>query len=689
MRVPVDWLRQYVETPVTVDEISHALTMSGLEIEGAEAFGGDVVLEVNVTPNRPDCLSVFGVARDLAAILALPLKPPVVDIADITDIADAGDPAPVAIEIADPGLCHRYTARVIRGVTVGPSPSWLKSRLEAVGIRPINNIVDVTNYVLMELGHPLHAFDLARIRGGKIVVKLAEDGEFFTTLDSVERKLSGDMLTIRDGEGAIALAGVMGGRNSEVSPQTRDILLESAWFFPPSIRKTSRVLGLRSESSYRFERGTDIEGLAFALDRAAAMIAELAGGQISGGMIDAYPSKYAPPSISLAVEKVGQILGVEVPAPEMVSILRRLGMDVEENYGAIAVRPPSFRRDISRDIDLIEEIARINGYDKIVSKMPTGVVPMPVINRGREIRRRVGSTLRSAGFSEAVNFSFMNPAHLDVLGFAADDERRSIVTLANPLRAEESALRTTLVPALLSNLAWNLNRGSDGLKLYEISKVFINIGDDVLPDEHVRIAAVLTPSAAKRLYPIPAAGFYELKGALEAILRELRISAVFVPSGAESYFETGRSAEILVGGRRAGFIGEIRREVLAKFDISADSYVFELYADVVIESAPASIKYSKLPKFPPVDRDMALLAPLEMQSQRIIDAVVGFGSETIASIRVFDVYQGKGIPDGKKSIAYSVRYQATNRTLTDDEVDAAHSSLIDHLKKTLGVELRG
>ncbi|MBI5140599.1 MAG: phenylalanine--tRNA ligase subunit beta [Nitrospirae bacterium] len=684
MRVPVEWLREYVETPATVDEISRALTMAGLEIEGAEAVGGgDTVLEVNVTPNRSDCLSVFGVARDLAAILALPLKPPVVEI------TDTNDPAPVAIEIADPGLCHRYTARMIRGVTVGPSPSWLKRRLEAVGIRPINNIVDITNYVLMELGHPLHAFDLARIRGGKIVVKLAEDGEAFTTLDNVQRKLSGDMLTIRDGEGAVALAGVMGGQNSEVSPQTHDILLESAWFFPPSIRKTSRVLGLRSESSYRFERGTDIVGLAFALDRAAAMIAELAGGAVSGAKIDAYPSKYEPPSISLAVEKVGRILGVEVSAPEMVSILRRLGMNVEEGYGAINVRPPSFRRDIARDIDLIEEIARINGYDKIISKMPSGVVPMPVMNRGREILQRVGQTLRSAGFSEAVNFSFMNPAHLDVLGFADGDQRRNIVTLANPLRAEESALRTTLVPALFANLAWNLNRGSDGLKLYEISKVFINIGDDVLPDEHVRIAAVLTPSAAKRLYPVPAAGFYELKGALEAILRELRINATFAASDSERYLEAGRSAEILIGGRSAGFIGEIRREVLEKFEISADSYVFELYADVVIESAPVSIKYAKLPKFPPVDRDMALLAPLNTQSQQIIDAVLGFGNAIIKSVRVFDVYQGKGIPDGKKSVAFSVRYQAADRTLTDDEVDAAHSSLIGHLQHTLGVELRG
>jgi len=686
MRVPVDWLRQYVETPATVDEISRALTMAGLEIEGVEALGGGVVLEVNVTPNRPDCLSVFGVARDLAAIVGLPLKPPVVDI------TDNNDAAPVTIEIADQGLCHRYTARVIRGVTIGPSPDWLKSRLEAVGIRPINNIVDVTNYVLMELGHPLHAFDLARIRGGKIVVKLADDGEAFTTLDNVERKLSGDMLTIRDAEGPIALAGVMGGRNSEVSTGTRDILLESAWFFPPSIRKTSRVLGLRSESSYRFERGTDIEGLAFALDRAAAMIAELAGGQVAGGKIDDYPSKYEPPSISLAVEKAGRILGVEVPAPEMVSILRRLGMDVEENYGALTARPPSFRRDIVRDIDLIEEIARIHGYDKIVSKMPSGVVPMPPVNRGREILRRVGQTLRSAGFSEAVNFSFMNPAHMDFMGFAADDERRNTVLLANPLRAEESALRTTLVPALLSNLAWNLNRGSDGLKLYEISKVFVNIGDNVLPDEHIRIAAVLTPSAAKRLYPVPAQGFYELKGALEAIMRELRIDrigAAFVESTAEPYLEAGRAAEILIGGRRAGFIGEIRREVLAKFDISADSYVFELYADVVIESAPASIKYAKLPKFPPVDRDMALLAPLNMQSQQIIDAATGLSNSIVESIRVFDVYQGKGIPDGRKSIAYSVRYQAMDRTLTDSEVDAAHSALIGHLQKTLGVELRG
>ncbi len=694
MLVSVNWLKDFIDPGLSLDELCHELTMAGLEVEGLEVVesdksGEDAVIEINVTPNRPDWLSVFGVARELAAILKnKPLTTPEVDI------RESDKPNEVIVEVAASALCPRYAARVIRGVRVAPSPDWLASRLKTLGIRPINNVVDITNYVLMELGHPLHAFDLSKISEGRILIDVAREGEKFTTLDGTEQCLSAEMLTIRDAAGPVALAGIMGGLDSEVREDTTDVFLESAYFDPVSVRKTSKNLGLRSESSYRFERGTDIEGLITALDRAASLIVQEAGGEICSGKIDIYPQKYTPPKIRLTTKKTNRVLGLNLSTTEIEAIIKRLRFEVYIDKEALIVTPPTYRRDIIRDIDLIEDVARLYGYNNIPVKLPEAIISSGGINKRRNLIYTIKALLRKAGFSEAINYSFMNPIHLDALGIDEKDKRRTaVINLLNPLRAEESVLRTTLIPALLENLSRNLNRGSSGLRLFELSKIFIhNQGsqEQQLVKERLHLAAILSPETAKTFYQPQAAGFYELKGVLEAVFHDLKITdTAFAASDSEKFLQPGQAAEIIISGKTIGFIGRIAPGTLESFGIHAETYIFELDADRLLESINnEEVRFKWLLRFPHVDRDMALLASVDLPSEKIIKAVKDFSSELITHVSIFDMYQGKGIPEGRKSLAYSVRYQSADRTLTVAEVDSIHLALIDHVTNSLGVELR-
>jgi len=595
------------------------------------------------------------------------------------------------VEVKASALCPRYAARVIKGVRVAPSPDWLASRLKTLGIRPINNVVDITNYVLMELGNPLHAFDLSKISEGRILVDVAREGEKFTTLDGTEHCLSAEMLTIRDAAGPVALAGIMGGLDSEVTEDTTAVFLESAYFDPVSVRKTSKNLGLRSESSYRFERGTDIEGLITALDRAASLIVQEAGGEICSGKIDIYPQKYTPPKIRLTTKKTNRILGLNLSTTEIEAIIKRLRFEVYMDKEALIVTPPTYRRDIIRDIDIIEDVARLYGYNNIPIKLPEAIISSGGINKRRNLIYIIKSLLRKAGFSEAINYSFMNPIHLDALGINEKDDRRTaIINLLNPLRTEESVLRTTLIPALLENLSRNLNRGSSGLRLFELSKIFIRTQKQQLVKERLHLAAVLSPETAKTFYQPQATGFYELKGVLEAVFHDLKITdTAFAASDSEKFLQPGQAAEIIISGKTIGFIGRIAPGTLKSFGIHAETYIFELDADLLLESINnEEIRFKRLLRFPHVDRDMALLAPVDLPSEKIIKAVKDFSSELITHVSIFDMYQGKGIPEGRKSLAYSVRYQSADRTLTVAEVDSIHLALIDHVKNSLGVELR-
>ena len=702
MKVSLNWLREFVDFSLSPRELASVFTMSGLEVEGMEDYKGDTMFDINVTPNRPDCLSIIGIARELSAILETPLKHKTITLKETEKKCPA-------IKIIDADLCLRYSARVIRDVNVGLSPSWITERLLAHGIRPVNNIVDITNYVLLEMGHPLHAFDMEKLSGDTIRIARAGKIDKFTTLDEIDRSISPSMLLIWDSLQPIAIAGVMGGLNTAVSSSTKNVLLESAYFDPISIRRTSRQLNLKTESSYRFERGTDIEGLILALDRAAQLITEVAGGPETTGSVrvDEYPKPFIQLEVSIKIEAVQRILGIKVDREKIRAILSSLGMDVKPMNGGFVVTPPTYRRDLLREIDLIEDVARIYGYDKILATLPQTTMIPGGESQQRKLIKRVRESLRKSGYSEAINYSFMNPASLDILRFSPQDHRRNFLRLRNPLRKEEEALRTTLVPSLLSNLQWNTSRGIKSLKLFEVSRAFSPIKKDVLPEEITLLSAVCLKDRGPSLYPSKQDGFYDLKGALEALFIDLKINYSFIPSNPpahpfgkrgilkesrgdykEPYLHPGKSCMIKIEDEAVGFLGSLHPDISDALDIRGDISLFELNLDKLLFITQTKITYQSIPKYPYVERDMAIVVPEDITSNEVELAIKAFPSEIIESVSLFDVYTGKPIPEGGKSLAFSIRYRAKDRTLTDDEVDALHLSILENLKKAVRAELR-
>jgi len=646
----------------------------------------DWTMELNVTPNRPDCLSMVGVAREVAALTRGAL------LAPETSVRETGESIKglIAIEIEDASLCPRYAGRVIKGVKVGPSPFWLKRRLQSVGVRSINNIVDVTNYVLMEMGHPLHAFDYARLEDNRIIVRTAADGELFTTLDGVERKLSSGMLLICDGKRPVALAGVMGGQNSEVTESTVDIFLESAYFSPSSIRRTSKSVGLHTEASHRFERGTDPEGLIAALDRAARLIEDVAGGKVATGRADEYPARISMPAVSVRTDRVNALLGTELAKEEVADILRRLQIAVaEKSKGAMLATPPTFRPDLTREADMVEEVARIYGYGKIKSSLPAAsIIPRAALGT-RESSAAVRRSLIGAGYSEVINYSFVNPADLAKFGLPDEDPRRRFTTIRNPLTEEQSVMRTMLLPSLMANLAWNRSRGVRELKIFEISKVFLSEGPG-LPDEQLRVAGLVLGSRTGMLWDGSngQVDFFDVKGAVETVLSSLRVGGASYRAADEPFMHPGKSAFVMVGGRQAGHVGQLHPDVTAAYDIAADVYVFELNLQELLDVQVPTPKFVPLPRFPAVERDLAVIVKDEESSYTVQKAIEALKIELIEDIRLFDCYQGRQIPEGMKSMAYTLTYRSANRTLTDDEVNEVHGKVIAALRERLGAEIR-
>jgi phenylalanyl-tRNA synthetase beta chain len=684
MKVSYNWLKEFVDFKLSPEDLAHKLTMTGLEVEEIEKLDDDTVIDIGVTPNRPDCLSIRGIAREISAILELPLKDVTVKIDN-----EAGQ-GPV-VEIESPELCPRYTARIITGVKTGPSPEWLSKRLDSCGIRPTSNIVDVTNYILLELGQPMHAFDLDNLAGGKIVVKQAKGISSFTTLDDEERKISEDMLLIWDAEKPVAVAGVMGGLDSEVSKSSVNILLESAYFHPSSIRRTSKALNLSSEAAYRFERGVDKEAVALAMDRAAQMIQEIAGGEVSG-MTDNYPLPYEPVTTSVSFNKINSVIGVDINESFVEETLIRIGCKTAREGDSLSVVPPSFRDDIRRDIDIVEEIARMYGYDNIPSTFPLMQMSAAPVHEQQELVNKLKNSMVKAGFSEAINYSFINPDSLDKLLLPDADRRRSLIYVKNPLRKEESAMRTTLIPGLLNNINTNTKRGEKMIRLFEISRVFLESGEK-LPNEIVQIGAVYHKEQATALWQSRHDGFYDLKGVFENICTELRINnAAFTidTTSAAPYLHPAKSCAIIIDGKKIGVIGKLHPAVSEAFDINGDITIAEIYdINDILNSIPACTTFKPLPKFPYVERDMALIVSNDINVNAVTDEINSIDSDIIESVRMFDIYTGKSIEDDKKSLAFSIRYRSAEKTLTDSEVDELHGSIIDRLQNTLKAELRG
>jgi len=647
----------------------------------------DQILDISITPNRGDCLSILGVAREISAILTRPLRanePRVregkVPIGELT-----------SVQIVDEDLCGRYAARIIQGIQTTPSPLWMRWRLKTVGIRPISNVVDVTNYVMMERGQPLHAFDFDRLQGKRIIVRRAREGEVLMTLDGVNRVLSGQMLVIGDAEEAVAIAGVMGGSTSEVGPDTRNVLLESAWFDPISIRRTSKALGLQSEASYRFERKVDPEGTVLAIDRAAQLILEVAGGEAAAGVFDAHPRRYLTAVVPLRPQRVNRILGTNLRREQMVRIMERLSFCIlSRDRRALQVAIPSFRGDVSREIDLIEEIARIHGFERIPRSFPLGEIRPQEESAALSVEGLIRRLLSASGFFEVVNFSFTRPEVFDRLRLPADDPLRRAVRLRNPLSEEACLLRTHLLPSLLENLRWNENRSLRNIKIFEIARTFHPSDLQPLPKERREVAAV----AIGPRFDLHWDGqkgevdFFFLKGIGESLGRMLGLHMELGPISSP-FLHPGKAACIEASGRELGWIGQIHPEVAESFDLAAPPFGFGLMdLDLVSSLFRPQRQYGGLPRFPAVVRDVALLVPADLPYSRPNELIRREGGDLVDEVKLFDVYQGGKIPAGYKSLGFSIYYRAEDRTLTDEEVNQIHSALLEILRKDLGAEIR-
>jgi phenylalanyl-tRNA synthetase beta chain len=690
MRVSLDWLKDFVKIDAAPEAIAEKLTMTGLEVEAIERVDDDVVFEVNVTPNRADCLSILGIARELSVSYGVPLVFPDIDIA-----ADATG-LDFNIEIIEPELCPRYAGRIVRDLKVGPSPAWMKKRLESCGIRSINNVVDVTNYVLLEFGHPLHAFDLRTLRGNMIRIGTpkAVTGQAsmkFRTLDNIERDVPGDALMIWDGERPVAVAGVMGGLDSEVTEDTTNIFIESAYFEPTSVRRTSKALGLKTDASYRFERGTDIKALKKALERAALLMKDLAGGSICGKM-DIYPKSFRPKEITVRYQRVNKLLGLSLSPETILGCLQGLGLEIDSRTGdGFSVKVPPYRMDITMEADIIEEVARFYGYDRIPVELPEAILGGDERKDdicAVKIRREIRQSFLKTGFTEAINLSFMGAQELDLLSIPQDDPRRRLVGIMNPLREEEAFMRTTILPALIRNLLHNISHGNRDLRFFEISRVFMDNGAGSLPTETKRFAAVYFREKSKSLYKEDAADFYIVKGVVEAMLSGLGIGNISYVRSGEPFLHPGRSADIMIGGRKAGYVGALSPEVTDRLAIKAARptiIALEMDLAAVIEASRREIKYRQLPKYPFMERDTAIILDAGIEAAAIIGQLKAFPSDLIEDISIFDVYQGKGIEEGKKSVAFNVRYRSPEKTLTDVEIEKLHSELVAYIvDKTKG-----
>ncbi|MFQ5829563.1 MAG: phenylalanine--tRNA ligase subunit beta [Candidatus Methylomirabilia bacterium] len=645
----------------------------------------DWVLEVEVTPNRPDCLSVVGVAREVAALTGAPFRLPPLTVHE--DEADAASLASVVVE--DPDLCPRYAARVISGLSVAPSPPWLAQRLRAVGLRPINNLVDVTNYVLWEQGHPLHAFDYETVREHAVVVRRARVGERLTTLDGQARALTDSMLLIADPAQGIGLAGIMGGANTEVSDHTTTVLLESAYFQPTSIRRTARALGLKTEAAYRFERGADIEGLRDALDRAAQMMADLAGGAVAKGVLDVYPAPRSRPRIPLRIERIQRVGGSSPPREDVIRILQRLGFTMDDQHPELGVIVPSFRRDITIEDDLVEEVVRVWGYGQIPSTLPEGSLSLARRPAVLTELDRVRRLLVDAGLWEVITYSFVDPERLRPLGW--DPASPELLSLRNPLSRERAWLRPTLVPGLLDLLAGNLRRQSPDIRCFEVGRVFQAGGPEGLAREGLRVGIALMGMREPRAWHTrrDRVDLYDAKGAAEHVLAALGVAEPEVRPRGWPFLEQGRSAELLGAGEPVGWFGEVALAVREVYDLPVPVFIAELDLDRLRALPPHAIRYQALPRFPAVQRDLALVVDARLSVAEVTRALQTLDEPLLRRVTLFDVYTGEQVGRGRKSLAYSLLYQAEDRTLTDQGVNELHARIVEQLRQRFGADVRG
>jgi phenylalanyl-tRNA synthetase beta chain len=647
----------------------------------------DVALEVNVTPNRPDCLSIFGIAREIAALTGVPLKFPDTRVTELGETIGAL----TSVRVEAPELCPRYAARLISGVHVGPSPLWLQRRLLVCGSRPHNNVVDATNYVLLELGHPLHAFDYQTLDERRIVVRVARPAEVCVTLDGISRTLDPSVLVIADATHPVGIAGVMGGHDSEIREGSTTVLLESAYFQPQGIRRTSKKLGVRTEASYRFERGADFEGLTASLERCAALIARLAEGRVAKDRIDVMATRYVAPRIPVRVSRVNTILGVDLSRDAIVQYCSRLQLPTSvRSSHEVEVEVPSFRRDLAQEIDIIEEVGRLHSYQAIPTSLPR--VQLDAAPRApQQAATRLGlEWLIGCGYTQVINYSFMPEEDLDRLQIPPDHPLRQVVSLRNPLSKEAGVLRTTLIPSLLRTIALNLNRDIHDLMIFELSKVFRR-RHGMQPQEPLLLGLAVSGKGGGQHWGQSArpVDFYDLMGALELLVNRLHLRPLSITAETVPYCHPGKSALISSDDDAIGIIGEVHPRVLAAFDLSQAVTLAEIDFGRLLGQGMLSAQYRQIPRFPSVTRDLSIIIDATLQAGQILTFIQHFYPELLRDVRLFDVYAGKPVPTGKKSLTFALTYRADDRTLTDEEVNAIQTRLVTEVRQKFGAQLRG
>ncbi len=643
----------------------------------------DVIFVLELTPNRSDCYSLINVAKEVAAITGNKMKLPQINMEEEDSNCD------VEVEILDPDLCERYIARVVKNVTIASSPMWMQKRLQACGVRPINNVVDVTNYVMLEMGQPLHAFDYDYIEDSKIIVRRAQVGEQITTLDGKERKLQNEMLVIADPKKPVAIAGVMGGANSEVTDNSKDIIIEAAYFNPISIRRTSKKLNLRSEASMRFEKGIDKERVLIAANRAVQLLAQLAGGTIIKDYVDNYPVKYTPIAINLRVSRVNSIIGIKLSSEEIKELLEKIELKVETmDEETMTVSIPSHRGDITSEIDLIEEVARLYGYDNIPTTMPAGTIKGVNKTKKQAVESIIRDTLVSCGSMEVITYSFINPKSFDKINIPDDSQLKSYVKISNPLSEDGSVMRTTLLPNLLEVYVKNKSRRIENVNIFELGRVFYPT-NDLLPKEQTNLAVLVAGESWKgwgwNSVPMD---FYFVKGIIEQVFENLGIKPQFKQEKECTFLHPGRTAKILIGEKSIGVLGEIAPYVKENYDIDGNVYFLEVNLEDIINEYDQLITYQELPKYPSVERDLAIVIKEDITAEQVEEIIKNTGGELLKEVHLFDIYRGKQVQEGHKSLAFSLTYQSYEKTLTDVEVNEIHAKIQNELSEKLGAQLR-
>ncbi|MCE5198583.1 MAG: phenylalanine--tRNA ligase subunit beta [Armatimonadota bacterium] len=694
MKVSIDWLREYIDFDCSLDTLADGLTMAGLEVEeviklskedftraGGSGTIDDIVFDSKVTPNRGDWLSMIGVAREAGPVVGGRVKMPNVKL-------DGSEPTSsdlIKIRIDDPDLCGRYVGIVVRNVEIKESPGWLKDRVIAAGMRPINNVVDITNFVMLELGQPLHAFDYNLLNDAQIVVRRAKPGETITSIDGNERRLEPDMLVIADSNRPVAIAGVMGGEDSEISRQTQDILIESANFNSVSIRRTSKRLGLVTESSYRFERGVDPSIAPLAAMRAAQLIHDLASGDVAKGIVDARPVPVEPLEIKVRPERVNLVLGTSITAENMARFLNSIDIETHLEDGILISQVPTFRPDITREIDMAEEVGRVYGYDKLDTTLPDVTLQGKDSPEGL-FRNKIRRSLMACGAQEVLTHSMVEVKLAEIAGNA-----NKAVSIRNPLSEELNSMRTMLAPNLLQVVARNQAYGTVNVSVFETGKVYFQ-GGSGRPDETLSVAGAMVGDLWRSNWSLPAEAlqvdFFTCKGAVESLLGALNISgANYIPVEHPMLHPT-RAAKVLVGDREIGILGEVVPAVSDALDVRGRAYIYELDFRALMELAPEMVIYQEPARYPALYRHMAVVVADDVKYAQLVELVIRSGKGLVEAVDMLDVYKGEQVGAGRRSLTLSVVFRSREKTLTDDEVNAVLGEIKEALAQKAGASFR-